>query len=92
MKTATKTGVGTVHVLQFGELTTGQPYHDGGSWFRRDSYYSYVTKETVSERYFVAGPEDASGPHNRNDDYDPKCPCCWLGFAHSEECHQQKTA
>lgn len=90
MKTAAKSGVGTVHALQFGELTTGRPYNDGGTWFRRDSYYSYITKETVSERIFAAGPEDASRPYSRSEGYDAKCSCCFLGFSHTTEHHELK--
>jgi len=58
-----------------------------GTWRRKDLYIPTGEYDCL----FVAGPNDNSPVHTGGmHTYDPSCSCCWLNFAHSEECHKQK--
>jgi hypothetical protein len=68
----------------------GTPYYGERSWFRRDKYIPTGNYDLV----FVIGPDDHSPIHKygyevNHAGYDARCSCCWLGFAHSEEYHEQ---
>jgi hypothetical protein len=67
----------------------GKPFHGGerGQWFRIDTYLPTGD----NERWFVAGPDDNSPayPHWEPGKYNAACPCCWLGFGHSENEHNK---
>lgn len=67
----------------------GPRYREGETWFRRDVYRPTGNPQRV----FVTGPNDQTCQHNSQicygGDYDARCACCFLGFAHSDAKHTQ---
>ena len=78
----------TTHQMQYGVLSVGK--FNGRR--RQDIYVSHVDGERYAESAFATGSDDTSPRHDNNKNYDPKCSCCWLGFCHTENYHQQLLA
>jgi hypothetical protein len=77
----------TVTKTAHGRYTHGRPYNRSGTWHRRDQYQS-DDGHRGTDNAFCAGPTDDSPMHCGP--YDPKCSCCWLGFAHTTAAHDQR--
>lgn len=84
-----------------GRNVIGNPYRssDGASrnWFRDDTYISDDDGKETIERRFAAGPNDQSdmaihpyGENAGNIRYSSNCSCCFLGFSHTIEAHNQR--
>lgn len=88
----------TTTQMRFGTNQHGTPQVSTGGcrcWERIDTYTSTETGETFLERRACAGPNDdspvAHAPYadmpGTIPGYDPRCPCCWLGFSHTVNYH-----
>jgi len=44
----------------------------------------------IRERTMALGPRDVSPGHNRSDDYNSKCPCCYLNISHTSDLHADR--
>lgn len=65
----------------------------GRTVYRIDDYVSNDEGYTGTDRFFAAGTKDFSPAHDNglyHENYNSDCGCCYLGFPHTEELHQQR--
>lgn len=78
----------TTTTTEHGTYEHGKPYLGDLTWFRTDSWTSNKGTAREHERLFAAGPKDDSPIYRGR--YDAECSCCYLGFAHTTEAHEQR--
>jgi hypothetical protein len=76
---------------KYGQHIQGQPeiFRDGYSisWKRYDKF---IALDGDSETYIVFITDKNDHSKVFDGEYDPECSCCWLNFAHSEQCHNER--
>ena len=80
----------TITTLRYGSYIHGEVYREGRSWFRYDSWLSNEG-ERGFDRLFAACSDDDSPLHDTYRKRDPRCSCCYLGFAHTKKYHIERT-
>ena len=71
----------------YGTYEHGVPYYNDRQWFRVDQWNGMSSEGR--DRLFAAGWHDDSPIYRGG--YNPKCSCCYLGFAHTELAHHART-
>lgn len=88
--------IGLTVKTPYGLNEVGSCSRGSAGWMRVDRYTgSFPTDRPTLERRFAAAKDDVSaialsyGPA-ANCEYDAGCSCCWLGFSHTIDCHNQE--
>lgn len=79
--------------LKFGSNQIGQTYYGERCWRRRDTYTPKDGRQAITESRFAASKTDVSPLFidGENGRYDSRCSCCFLGFSHTVDAHNQRT-
>jgi len=79
-----------IQQCQHGVFTPLYYYAVDGKYSRRaDLWVNKHTGKKVVEGIICSGTTDLSPVISRDENYNPECSCCYLGFAHTEEYHNK---